>query len=218
MKAIVFDCETTGLVDPDLVQTAWVQVDHMGDLAHPICSQLWKPEKPISYGAMATHHILDADVADKPPAADFRLPDGVTHLIGHNIDFDWRVIGEPNIKRICTLALARRAWPDMDSHALGALIYRTMDQESARLALRGAHDAAADVGLCAYVLRVICQARRPVDLDDLWRMSEDARVPTHMPFGKHKGMPIASVPDDYKAWLKRQPDIDPYLMQAINSL
>lgn len=68
MRAIVFDTETTGLDDPGLVQSAWVEVDHMGDLAHPICGQLWNPGKPISYGAMATHHIVDADVADAPPA------------------------------------------------------------------------------------------------------------------------------------------------------
>src|SRR5690606_37742097 len=111
------------------------------------------------------------------------LPDGVTHLIGHNVDFDWKVIGEPDVKRICTLALARRMWHDQDSHTLGALLYRTMGAD-ARMALREAHNAMADVGFCAHVLRAICAARRPADLDDLWRMSEEARVPTHMTFGK----------------------------------
>lgn len=216
MRAIVFDTETTGLDDPGLVQSAWVEVDHMGELAHPICGQLWNPGKPINYGAMATHHIVDADVADAPPAAGFRLPDGVTHLIGHNVDFDWKVIGEPDVKRICTLALARRMWHDMDSHTLGALLYRVMGTD-ARRALVDAHNATADVGFCAYVLRAICAARRPADLDDLWRMSEEARVPTHMTFGKHKGAALRDVPPDYKAWLMRQPDVDPYLMKALRA-
>src|SRR5690606_6977159 len=125
----------------------------------PICGEFWNPGKPISYGAMATHHIVDADVADARPAAEFRLPDGVTHLIGHNVDFDWKVIGEPDVKRICTLAVARRMWHDQDSHTRGALLYRTMGAD-ARMALREAHNAMADVGFCAHVLRAICAARR----------------------------------------------------------
>ncbi|MFG8677603.1 putative quorum-sensing-regulated virulence factor [Pseudomonas aeruginosa] len=36
-----------------------------------------------------------------------------------------------------------------------------------------------------------------------------------MPYGKHKGTPINQVPNDYKAWLLRQPDVDPYLVQAL---
>lgn len=215
MKAIIFDTETTGVVEPALVQSAWVDVDHMGNQTGGSGGGYWNPGKPISFGAMATHHITDADVADQPPASEFRLPEGVTHLVGHNIDFDWRVIGEPDVKRICTLALARRMWHDMDSHTLGACIYRVMAPGLARDLLRGAHDASTDVYMCGIVLRAICAARRPADLDDLWRMSEEARVPTHMPFGKHKGMPIADVPRDYKAWLLRQDDIDPYLAKAL---
>jgi len=36
-----------------------------------------------------------------------------------------------------------------------------------------------------------------------------------MPFGKHKGTPMADVPRDYKAWLLNQPDVDPYLRKAL---
>lgn len=215
MRAIIFDTETTGIDEPAIVQSAWVETDHMGWIAPPICGEFWNPGKSISFGALATHHILDEDVADAPAASEFRLPDGVTHLIGHNIDFDWRVIGEPDVKRICTLALARRMWPEMDSHTLGACVYRVLDGPTARAALRNAHNAVADVELCARVLQTICAARRPADLDDLWRMSEEARVPTHMTFGKHKGLPLAQVPGDYKAWLLRQPDVDPYLAKAL---
>lgn len=215
MRAIVFDTETTGVDAPALVQSAWMAVDHMGASLAEGEAAFWNPGKPISFGAMATHHIVDADVADMPPASEFRLPEGTTHLIGHNVDFDWRVIGEPDVKRICTLALARQMWPEMDSHSLGACVYRVLRPDLAREALRSAHDARMDVSLCVSVLAAICAARQPANLDDLWRMSEQARVPTHMPFGKHKGMPIADVPRDYKAWLLRQDDVDPYLVRAL---
>ena len=38
-----------------------------------------------------------------------------------------------------------------------------------------------------------------------------------MTFGKHKGTPISAIPGDYKAWLLRQPDVDPYLAQALRA-
>ena len=47
------------------------------------------------------------------------------------------------------------------------------------------------------------------------RLSELARIPTVMTFGKHKGTPIKDVPADYKRWLLGQADIDPYLQKAL---
>ena len=44
-----------------------------------------RPE-PIALGALATHHILETDIAEKPSFDTFRMPQGVQYLIGHNID------------------------------------------------------------------------------------------------------------------------------------
>jgi hypothetical protein len=52
--------------------------------------------------------------------AAYTLPADATYLIGHNIDFDWGAIGQPDIKRICTLALSRKVWPTLDSHSQSA--------------------------------------------------------------------------------------------------
>ncbi len=46
-------------------------------------------------------------------------------------------------------------------------------------------------------------------------ISEDARMPTVMSFGKHKGELIKDIPRDYKRWLLNQPDVDPYLAIAL---
>lgn len=214
MRAILFDSETTGVDDPAVLQTSYAYVDHMGIPDRECETRLWNPGKPSTFGALATHHIFPEDVGDAPPASDFRLPDDVGYLVGHNIDFDWKAIGQPDVKRICTLALARRMWPDTDSHSLGALVYM-LRGISARSMVKGGHDAEVDVILCSYVLTAICKARQPVDIEDLWRMSEEARIPTVMTFGKHKGTPIAQVPADYKRWLLRQDDVDPYLVKAL---
>lgn len=55
----------------------------------------------------------------------------------------------------------------------------------------------------------------PATWQELWAFSETARVPEVMPYGKHKGMPIADVQADYKRWLLCQPDVDPYLQKAL---
>ncbi|MDU6055489.1 MAG: 3'-5' exonuclease, partial [Acinetobacter junii] len=72
--------------------------------------------EPISYGAMAVHHILESDIAAKPSYETFRLPEGVQYIIGHNVDYDIEAIKLAdktiNVKAICTLALARMVWPD----------------------------------------------------------------------------------------------------------
>lgn len=74
--------------------------------------QRYNPGKPITFGALATHHIMDEELVDCPLASSFTLPGHVDYIIGRNVDFDWEVIGKPEIKHICTLALAHKLWPD----------------------------------------------------------------------------------------------------------
>lgn len=177
----------------------------------------FKPSKPISMGALATHHIRDEDVADYPPSSAFRLPLGTTHIIGHNIDFDWTAIGKPEVKRICTLAMCRALWPDTDSHSLGAMMY-LLDREHARERLVGAHSAATDVANCIAVLRKVMAKIAPLvceTVDDLWELSEKMRIPTRLSFGKHKGMLIRDVPQSYKNWYMGTPDCDQYVVRAM---
>jgi exodeoxyribonuclease X len=55
-------------------------------------------------------------------------------------------------------------------------------------------------------------------MEALWEASENARLPTHMTFGKHKGLPLSEVPKDYVRWLLDQANVDPYLRQAFTAL
>lgn len=214
MKAIIFDTETTGFKEPAIVEAAYLEVD-IADGRLVTCNrfcQRYNPGKPISCGAMATHHIMDEDVAHEPPASTFRLPE-VEYLIGHNVDYDWEVVGKPNVRRICTLALARRVWPEAE-HSQSALMY-LLDRATARRRVRDAHSAAADVEICSRILFHLLAALQVQTLEELWLKSEEARIPTHMPFGKHKGLPIKELPGDYVRWLLRQPDVDPYVLAAL---
>lgn len=216
--AIIFDTEATGIVEPVIIEAAWVAVDSLqpfalGERFH----QRYQPGKPISLGALATHHILDEELVDCPPASSFRLPGDLRYLIGHNIDFDWQAVGQPEVKRICTLALARKVWPEADSHSQSALLY-FLERDTARERLREAHSAAADIGICATILSHLCAKLNITTMEALCAASDDARLPTHMTFGKHKGLPLAEVPRDYVRWLLDQQNVDPYVRQAFMAL
>jgi len=217
MEVVIFDTETTGKNDPALIEAAWLVVEQINPLitGDSFCER-YKPEKPIELGALAVHHILDEDLLDCSPAETFKLPEDVKYIIGHSIDYDWTVIESPNIKRICTLALARKVWPNIDAYSQSALLYY-LDRENAKEILKNAHSAAADIRICAKILSEICKKLNVITIENLWHLSEEARIPSVMPFGKHKGLAIADVPDDYKRWLLNQDNIDPYLIQALSN-
>ena len=175
--------------------------------------------EPISYGAMAVHHILESDIAGKPSYETFRLPEGVQYIIGHNVDYDIEAIklGDKaiNATAICTLALARMVWPD-DALNLSALIYKfTNGSEKARQSIRNAHNAKQDVLLTAALLKNICKVLGVKDMQSLFLFSEQARIPTHLTFGKYKGTAIKDIPADYVTWLLKQDDLDLYLRKAL---
>jgi len=46
-------------------------------------------------------------------------------------------------------------------------------------------------------------------------MSEAARIPKKITFGKYKGSSIKDLEPSYVAWLLRQDDLDPYLRKAL---
>ena len=216
-QAIIFDVEATDKNDAIIIEAASLDVTSLNpfEVGNPWV-QRYNPGKPISLGALATHHIMDEELVNCPASSSFRLPAGTKYLIGHNIDFDWVAIGSPEVKRICTLALARSLWPNLDSHTQSALLYY-FERETARDQLRNAHSALADVWICSKIVGQIINKLHPVSLDALWEMSEKARIPTTMPYGKHKGELISQVPTDYKQWLLRQDNVSGYLRKALEA-
>ena len=178
--------------------------------------------EPIALGALATHHILEADIAEKPSFDTFKMPQGVQYLIGHNIDYDIKAIQkcQPDftVKGICTLALCRMVWPDLP-HTLSAMYYHVMDDlELARKHLRHAHNAKADIYFTGVILKTLVEQLGIKDMNSLFIMSESARIPKYITFGKHKGTAIKDLDSGYVSWLLKQPDLDPYLRKALVTL
>ena len=175
--------------------------------------------EPIALGALATHHILEADIAEKPSFDTFKMPQDVQYLIGHNIDYDIKAIQkcQPDftVKGICTLALCRMVWPELP-HTLSAMYYHVMDDlELARKHLRHAHNAKADIYFTGVILKTLVEQLGIKDMNSLYIMSETARIPKYITFGKHKGTAIKDLDSGYVSWLLKQPDLDPYLRKAI---
>lgn len=178
--------------------------------------------EPIALGALATHHILEADIAEKPSFDTFRMPQGVQYLIGHNIDYDIKAIQkcQPDftVKGICTLALCRMVWPELP-HTLSAMYYHVMDDlELARKHLRHAHNAKADIYFTGVILKTLVEQLGIKDMNSLFIMSETARIPKYITFGKHKGTAVKDLDPSYVTWLLRQGDLDPYLRKALVTL
>ena len=178
--------------------------------------------EPIALGALATHHILEADIAEKPSFDTFKMPQGVQYLIGHNIDYDIKAVQkcQPDftVKGICTLALCRMVWPELP-HTLSAMYYHVMDDlELARKHLRHAHNAKADIYFTGVILKTLVEQLGIKDMNSLFIMSETARIPKYITFGKHKGTAIKDLDSGYVSWLLKQPDLDPYLRKALVTL
>ena len=212
---LIIDTETNGFEPQEVIELAWAN-------SVTASESRYKPSNTTTWGALAVHNILPFELADCPPSSTAQLPSGVEYIVGHNVDFDWAALGKPAIKRICTLAIARKLYPELDSHKLGALYYAFNGATAeTREELRSAHSALADVYFCKNILEYMLKDRAPgVSLDrpeELWRFSEACRIPDTMTFGKHKGMAIKDLPKDYKAWILRQPDMDEYVIKAVEA-
>ena len=219
-EAILLDTETTTNKETperplEVVELAWFPLGKTA--ATSGFRSLYKPTMPCTFGATAVHHILPEDLLDKRPSAQAPkdLP-RAQYWIGHNIDFDWKALGQPNVKRICTLALSRSLWPKLDAHTLSAMIYFTLGaNEETRKRLRNAHSALADCEFVLDLLGVITAKTGVTDLAMLWELSEEARIPKVWTFGKFKDQPINAADRGYAMWCNKQPDFDPYYIVAL---
>jgi DNA polymerase-3 subunit epsilon len=150
----VVDVETTGF-DPlrdRIVEVAVVQAD--GGRIAGRWSSLVRPGIPIPPVAQATHGICDADVAEAPELWELLptiedLVAGRT-IVAHHATFDRSFLWTLRRPWICTLELARRAYPSAPNHRLGTLVHHL--GIGPRLTSQRLHRAEADAEATAYLL------------------------------------------------------------------
>jgi len=224
-KVYVADTETTGQFEPeipDVVELAYAEITSVKTLGE-FFLQRYEPAQPMLLSALATHHILPSELAGLPPSHQAKLPDDCYYLVGHNVDYDWRALrSPPDIKRICTLAMARRVWDDEQGHSLGACMYRIFPHEEARERLRNAHSAKFDAINAFDLLRhfLMIKGGSLSSWREVWLWSEDCRLPRTWTFGKHRGKKIGrelngKADSGYHSWCLNQTTMDPYVKKAL---
>ena len=234
--AMIIDFEATDVSkEAEATQLGWrnVSFNDQGDLVAEVIYyrddnqqsnvRFCKPDRVISYGAMAVSHIMPADIAYMPShkvLVPQYLPVGEAYIIAHNADFDIQVAANAGVdvsqyKRICTQALARRLLPDLDSHSLGALTY-AINPDLARQYCRNAHDAGYDVTFTLWLLEHLCELGNITSMEQLYLASEEARIPLTFTFGKHQGKAIKDIAvtdRSYLQWIIKNHD-NAYLVKA----
>lgn len=210
MPIILLDTETTDLDNARLVQLAYKDA-----ATGAAFNAYFQPPVPISFAAMAAHHITPAMVADKPAFAGSADQAHLAELlqsailVAHNAPFDIQVLKNEGVavgQSIDTLRVARHLLKS-DTHALQYLRY-SLDLNVAA----AAHDALGDV----LVLEALFTHLKKIVADKFGFTSDDEVVQqmlalTKTPvlldvitFGKHRGKTFAEVSTQdasYLSWL-----------------
>jgi DNA polymerase III epsilon subunit-like protein len=207
----ILDTETASLRG-GVCEIAWLKVDKNLEILEEFVS-LVDPECEIEQGAMQIHGIAQEDVYGKPTMSDIAklLPKSI-NLIGHNCQFDYRMI-TPVIEvdtQICTLNLARTFLKTVTNHKLETL------QKELELSVQDSHSALGDVKTCRELLLHLMK-NFDVSLDNLLARQGIPTMLHTMPFGKHKGKTISNIAQDYRNWLLTQ-NIDKDLRYTLEKL
>lgn len=198
---VIADTETTGLAKPiGIVEICLRQIcpETLGTIKQWV--SLIDPEMPISEGASNVHGITADMVEYEPTMAEFidhklagELDGYDIVLIAHNAPYDTPLIA-PHITNIssaiCTLFWSRQLVKDAPSNKLEAL------REHFNLPESTAHRAEGDVSTTQHLLRKLLQISGKT-LPQLAADSLVAQTIHVMPFGKHKGELIMTLPKSY---------------------
>lgn len=211
-SALIIDTETDQGRDPRPIQVATIDVQSGCEWM-----SYFNSGRPISPFVTKIHGITDEDVfgLEAFDLQRFTLSD---YLIGHNVRFDWGVIGRPNVKLICTVRLARAAFPEWHRYSQSKCIEQLIGEDKAAILTVAAHDALGDARMC-YMLYKACCERLQFDYNDFetaHKISNTAKPIIKMPFGKYKGQLINNVPLNYVKWMLGNIDnLTPSLYSAL---
>ncbi|MBO0904776.1 exonuclease domain-containing protein [Jiella sonneratiae] len=213
----VIDTETAGrrLEEDAVIEIGSVDLDLLtGEICSPMQSFCDPAGVAIDPHARKVHRITDEMLAGAPPFHDAAAPFRTAEVFAaQRAEFD-----RPRLRFsgrwLCTHKLALRAFPTLRAHGLQSLVkYVPLDLSPVEHLLSGLnpHRALYDAVCTAVLLRKIAETLMPRchDLADFLDRAEKASAEpallARLRFGRHKGVPIAEVPDDYLDWLTREP-------------
>ena len=164
IKAIVLDSETTGFRAPDVIEVAYLELKALEEYLNPSdilkkkneYQSYFNTNKVIEAGAHLIHGLTKADLAgfSKFKFSALGVHESVEYIIGHNISYDYRVMGKPSGYRyICTLKLAKLLFPGLDSYKLNAVMKEFFPEMYTKL-VEDYHSALVDCKLCVAIIAV----------------------------------------------------------------
>lgn len=204
----VVDTETTNVDDPaEMVELGWTDVRWFPEgwsIESGPSSALISPGMPISFAAMAIHHLTDADVAGgmNPDDARAKVVKGADILAAHNAEFDRRFIRGHRLPWICTFKAAKTAWPELQGHSNGAIRYeRGLCLADGRCL--PSHRAGPDTWVTAHILLDLLKIYQP---ETLIEMSANPVLQLKCWLKAHRGKRWSEVPTDYIDWILHKSD------------
>lgn len=223
MRVIALDTETTGLGDDAKVcEIAVVELSQSHDFAP---TKMWctriDPEMPICPAASAVHHITDEDVVFSPTFSEWLevtnnepFEGGIVYVVGHNVQFDLGKLQgcfEGDVRIVDTLRLAKRFLGGSSNFKLGTLLYAHGIEAN-----KNAHSALDDTFAAVRLLNHIRAISEAKTIHQLHEWSIAPLYIQEMPFGKHKGQSLKSLPANYVNWLLNLDDLDPDIRWSLN--
>jgi len=226
MKFVILDTETTGAEEQDRIcQLAYIVAapQLVGTEIEEVHEDLCKPPLPISFGAMAVHHITNEMVEKKPTCCEtesfkrleaLNTPENI--LVIQNAPFDLAMLEKEGfvsqMPLIDTLRCLRHLYPDLEAHGLQYVryafgLYKSEVQEAKSIGLKiQAHDALGDVLVLKLLLDHLLADHTP---EELVKLTATPITYKTFKFGKYKGediIEVAKKDPGYLEWMLMEKD------------
>ena len=194
----VIDTETTSF-EGGIVEIASVDIES-GVICNPM-SDFVRPPEAIGFEAMAIHHITEDMVADAPFISEvIGRYLGASVYVAHNAAFDKGKLPQIDAPWICTLKLARKLYPEFESHGNQYLRYRLGLKPTLPEGLY-AHRALYDCYVTAELLMYMGREAQWT-IREMREISASPSLLYRMRFGKHKGKTFEEVAAEDKGYLR----------------
>ncbi|EKJ7334777.1 exodeoxyribonuclease X [Klebsiella pneumoniae] len=194
----VIDTETTSF-EGGIVEIASVDIES-GVICNPM-SDFVRPPEAIGFEAMAIHHITEDMVADAPLISEvIGRYLGANVYVAHNAAFDKGKLPQIDAPWICTLKLARKLYPEFESHGNQYLRYRLGLKPTLPEGLY-AHRALYDCYVTAELLMYMGREAQWT-IREMREISASPSLLYRMRFGKHKGKTFEEVAAEDKGYLR----------------
>jgi len=207
MKIIVLDTETTGMFEKDRIcQLSFLVLNEEFEIEE-VHNDLCKPPLPISYEAMAIHHITPEMLEGEPSCVQTKAYKRLCELnVAHNLlviqnaAFDLGMLVKEGFSSqmnlIDTFRILRAYYPNDGSFSLQYKRYQwgLYKQEEALAKQLGvtinAHDALGDVIVLKNLFERLCDEH---SIPKMLLLCSEPIILSHIPYGKNKGKKFIDV-------------------------